>query len=159
MSWRRAVANLAPLMTSSKQDWGTPQAFFDALHAQYQFTIDAAANALNHKLPRWYGPGGEREDATAAPWDRNEVYWCNPSYDNQRAFVRQGYDVMTRGGVAMFLLPARTDTRLFHDFIWDRELRRPYRGVAVDFLKGRLTFEGAPASAPFPSMVVVFDGR
>lgn len=153
------MANLAPLMKSSKQDWGTPQALFDRWQAEFGFTVDAAANATNHKLPRWYGPGGEREDATTAPWSPTEVYWCNSPYDNQRAFVQRGLDVMMIGGLAVFLLPARTDTRLFHELIWDRGERRPYRGVTVDFLKGRLTFEGAPTSAPFPSMLVTFDGR
>lgn len=154
------MAHLTPLMSSAKHDWGTPQWLFDELHAEFNFTVDAAANESNHKLPRWYGPGGERAGALAAPWDATEVYWCNPPYGRmQGEFVFLGHRVMSLGGLAVFLLPARTDTKMFHAYIWDRDLHKPYVGVQVRFLRGRLKFNGAPTSAPFPSMVVVFDGR
>lgn len=157
---RWGVADLAACLSSAKHDWGTPQAFFDRLHAEFHFTVDAAANATNHKLPRWYGPGGEREDALDGFWATAETYWCNPPYGRQQAgFVKLAYDVMVRGGLAVLLLPARTDTRVFHTFIWDADNGQPYRGVDVRFLRGRLMFEGASAPAPFPSMAVVFDGR
>jgi site-specific DNA-methyltransferase (adenine-specific) len=48
------------------------------------------------------------------------------------------------------LLPARTDTAMFHELIYEQP------NTAVTFLAGRLTFKGAPATAPFPSMIVVF---
>lgn len=146
--------------SSAKHDWATPQPLFDALNAEFGFTVDAAANATNHKCARWYGQGGEREDALTQPWDPAEVYWCNPPYGReQAAFVRQGYDVMCRGGVAVFLLPARTDTKMFHQYIWNTDAQKTYNGVQVRFLRGRVRFAGAPGPAPFPSMVVVMDGR
>lgn len=39
---------------SEKNDWETPQELFDALHAEFQFTLDAAASNFNHKLPHFY---------------------------------------------------------------------------------------------------------
>lgn len=154
------MADLTACMSSARHDWRTPVDVFAALDAEFNFTIDAAANADNCLLPRYYGVGGEREDALTDPWDTNEVYFCNPPYGRmQRAFVQQGYDLLGRGGTSAFLLPARTDTKLFHELCWNRLLNRPYMGVSVRFLKGRLTFQGAPTSAPFPSMVVIFDGR
>lgn len=154
------MADLTACLLSVKLDWGTPQDFFDRLHAEFHFTVDAAANDTNHKLPRWYGPGGEREDALDGFWSTSEVYWCNPPYGReQRAFVAQAHDVMTRGGLAVLLLPSRTDTKLWHQWVWNAERQEPYDGVEVRFVQGRLTFDGAPAPAPFPSVVVVFDGR
>jgi hypothetical protein len=54
------------------------------------------------------------------------------------------------------LLPARTDTEAFHKFIYDRFAQSVHRGVHVNFLKGRITFEGEEDPAPFPSMLVAF---
>ena len=39
---------------SEKNNWETPQELFDALHAEFGFTLDAAASDENHKLPRYY---------------------------------------------------------------------------------------------------------
>ena len=46
------------------------------------------------------------------------------------------------------LIPARTDTKAFHDFI--------YHKAEVRFIRGRLKFGGSKNSAPFPSMIVIF---
>lgn len=62
------------------------------------------------------------------------------------------------GITTVALMAARTDNEWFHDFIWDRERHRPRLGVDVDFLRGRLKFKGTENSAPFPSMLVTFDG-
>ena len=47
------------------------------------------------------------------------------------------------------LIPARTDTKYFHEFIY-------HKAKEIRFVKGRLKFGGSKNSAPFPSMVVVF---
>jgi len=53
------------------------------------------------------------------------------------------------------LIPARTDTRYWHNYVMKAEM--------VFFVKGRLKFGDSENSAPFPSAVVVFrktvDGR
>ena len=46
------------------------------------------------------------------------------------------------------LIPARTDTKRFHEYI--------YGNAEIRFIKGRLKFGGCENSAPFPSMIVVF---
>lgn len=46
------------------------------------------------------------------------------------------------------LIPARTDTRWFHDYIYGK--------AEIRFIKGRLKFGNAKQSAPFPSMIVIF---
>lgn len=71
--------------------------------------------------------------------------FCNPPYSNIRPFLERAKEA----DVAVFLVPARTDTRWFHEIILPhaREIR---------FIKGRLKFGTATTGAPFPSMVVVF---
>lgn len=79
--------------------------------------------------------------------------FCNPPYSDQQQtkWVRKCYEHGLRGGVAVMLIPARTDTKRFHDYIYGK--------AEVRFIKGRLKFGGCENSAPFPSMVVVFGKR
>lgn len=53
------------------------------------------------------------------------------------------------GAVVVMLLPARTDTKWFHEYVL------PY--AEIYFIKGRLKFGDSKNSAPFPSMIAVFD--
>ena len=131
--------------------WATPDDLFNELNARYHFTLDGAADASNHKLPRWWGPGGEREDALGEPWALPERVFFNPPYSRgrQRAWVEAAIDYAWRGGFSVGLLPADTSTKLFHDLIWQR-----YR---VEFLKKRVRFVGAPSAAKFGSMIVEFN--
>ena len=64
--------------------------------------------------------------------------------------MRKARETAAAGHTVVMLLPARTDTRWFHEDIYRRERTQ------VRFLRGRLRFGGAGNSAPFPSMVVVF---
>ena len=136
--------------TAKRQDWGTPQDLFDELNAEFPFTLDVCATTGNAKCQSFY-----IRDALALPWRQNTWlgwWWCNPPYGRElREWVKKG--VEERHGV--MLVPARTDTRWFHDHLWDRTQHKPRPGIELRFLKGRLRFEGAEASAPFPSLVVV----
>ena len=137
--------------SSGKDDWETPDALFAKYDAIYHFVLDAAANEINHKCACWYGPGGEAEDALAlSHWKRKGCVWLNPPYSRglQAKFVIKAAQESRPGESVVCLLPARTDTKLFHDVIWPHG--------QVEFLRGRVRFKGAPAPAPFPSMIVVF---
>lgn len=146
--------------STGKDDHQTPPEIFGPLHRHYEFTIDAAANAANALLPRWWGPGGELEDALEAPWPVSERPWCNPPYSRkgqQVKFVERAVEHAQAGGTSVLLLPARTDTKLFHKFVWNKTAQRPRPWVrALHFVEGRITFVGADNGAPFPSIVVVF---
>lgn len=150
---------LAVHYSSGKDTWETPNDFFAELDALYKFTLDAAADESNHKCLRFYGPGGEREDALSEAWPINESIWLNPPYSKgaQRRFVDAAVDCAQRGGSVVALLPARTDTRLWHECIWDERVGRPRPWVrSIRFIRGRVRFVGAPSCAPFPSVVVHF---
>jgi hypothetical protein len=76
------TATRQTLMSTGKDDWETPPDLFAALHAEFQFAIDGAANAENHKLPSWWGPGGLVEDALTVPAWRcvGGPIWINCPY-------------------------------------------------------------------------------
>lgn len=130
-------------------NWGTPKWLFDKLNRIYNFSLDAAANLTNHKCSRWFGPGGEREDALADPWPTDVNIFCNPPYSRglQRRFVERAKECGDNGGLVVMLLPADTSTKLFHDLVLP---------AGPQFIRGRVRFEGAPAAAKFGSLIVVY---
>ena len=136
------------VMFSSTSDlWETPQEFFNALDAEFHFNLDVCALPENAKCARYYTP---EQDGLSQPW--TGVVWCNPPYGRKIGeWVRRGFFASVVGTTVVMLLPARTDTRWFHEYIYGK--------AEVRFLRGRLKFGGAKNSAPFPSMVVVFRPR
>lgn len=131
------------LFSSRRDDWETPQDFFRALDAEFHFTLDAAASAENAKCARYYTP---QDDGLSKNW--GGCCWCNPPYGRDVGrWVRKGLESAESGATVVMLLPARTDTRWFHEWIYGR--------AEVRFVRGRLHFSGGD-SAPFPSMVVIF---
>ena len=129
-------------MFSSKTDlWGTPQDLFDELDAEFHFDLDVCALPENAKCERYYTP---EQDGLSQEW--TGTCWCNPPYGRQIGkWVRKAAE---SGTTVVMLLPARTDTKWFHDYILGK--------AEIRFLRGRLKFGGCNNGAPFPSMVVVF---
>jgi phage N-6-adenine-methyltransferase len=130
------------VFTSKSVEWATPQDLFDELDAEHGFTLDVCATPDNAKCARYFT---RADDALAQPWEG--VCWMNPPYGRNIAYwVAKAYDTARAGHPVVCLLPVRTDTTWWQRFVVHGE---------VDFLKGRLRFNGA-GSAPFPSAVVVF---
>lgn len=149
--------NTALMFSSAKDEWSTPQPTYDALEAEFGFTLDCAASADNHKCAQWLGPGGLVEDALTVRWrDVATCCWLNPPYSRTRAFIAAAAQAAADGCTVVALVAARTDTRCWHDYVWDRHRHTPRAGVEVRFIQGRLKFSGAKDSAPFPSVVLVF---
>lgn len=138
------------IMFSSKtDDWATPQDFFDKLDAEFLFTLDACADAKNHKCQRYYT---KEENGLLQGWNGERVF-CNPPYGREIGkWIEKAFkEVYTdRCQLCVMLLPARTDTKWFHRWI--------YHKAEIRFVPGRIKFGGSKNSAPFPSMVVVFRG-
>lgn len=134
------------LFSSATEEWSTPQAEFDRWNSTYNFQLDAAANASNTKCPVYYDQSNSGLDNPWTTWT-----WCNPPYGRgvTGLWVRKAWIEKERGNGSVLLLPARTDTRWF-DICFES-------ASEIIFLAGRLKFGGSRASAPFPSMVVVFD--
>lgn len=130
------------LFTSNTDQWGTPQDLFDKLNAEFHFTLDVCADDTNHKCDKYFT---KEQDGLIQDWG-GEVVWCNPPYG--REIGKWVERCSKHKGIAVMLLPARTDTRWFHDYI--------YKKSRIRFIKGRLKFGDSNNSAPFPSMVVIF---
>lgn len=130
------------LMFSSKTDlWETPQDLFDKYNDIYNFETDVCALPENAKCKKYFTP---ETDGLKQEW--KGVCWCNPPYG--REIGKWVEKAVNSFATVVMLLPARTDTRWFHDFCL------PYS--KIEFIKGRLKFGKAKNSAPFPSMIVIF---
>ncbi len=137
------------VMFSSKTDqWETPQDLFDELNNEFGFTLDPCADDNNHKCKKYFT---KEIDGLSQCW-KGESVFCNPPYGRWiGSWARKCYlHGKVENGIAVMLIPARTDTRWFHEYIYNK------KNVEVRFLKGRLKFGGYKNSAPFPSMVVIF---
>ena len=133
------------LFTSNTPEWPTPQDFFNKLNEEFNFNLDPCATKENAKCDKYFT---ESDDGLKQSWDGYNVF-MNPPYGREIGkWVKKASEA--RGGVVVCLLPSRTDTRYFHDYIYQNP------GVEIRFLKGRLKFGDATNSAPFPSMVVIF---
>jgi len=139
------MSNLKVHFSSENMEWATPQAFFDELNKEFNFTLDPCATPESAKCKKFFT---KEDDGLSKSWD-NEIVFCNPPYGRaMRDWVKKASEV--RGGVTVLLIPARTDTTYFHDYIYQKE------GVEIRFIRGRLKFGGSKMSAPFPSMLVIF---
>lgn len=127
--------------------WVTPKSFFEPLQKEFDLRVDAAASHDNAMLPVFFQQGVR--DAFEQDWSKLRV-WCNPPYG--RSEIYKWVERCATGGadVVVALLPARTDTRWFHDFIYKKE------NAEIRFVKGRIKFSGTTGAGKFPSMVVVF---
>lgn len=143
------------LFTSEKNYWETPQELFDKLHAEFQFTLDAAASDDNHKLPNYYT---EETDGLSQDWGGQRVF-CNPPYGSKETGLwteKCWREAQKPGTLCVLLIPARTDRKSFHQYIYNQP------NVEIRFLPGRLSFElngKKIGTAPFPSMVCIFGSQ
>lgn len=134
------------LFTSNKQDWETPQWLFDKLNKHFKFDLDSCANELNSKCKMWYT---ELTDGLKQNWynDGGRSVFVNPPYNNITQWVKKCYEESQKGCTVVMLIPARTDTKVWHEYICKGR---------VTLLKGRLKFSNSKNSSPFPSCIVVF---
>ena len=133
------------LFTSNTPEWATPQEFFDKLNKEFQFTLDPCATKDNAKCDKFYT---KEDDGLNKSWD-NERVFMNPPYGREiKYWIKKASEI--KNGLCVCLLPARTDTKYFHEYIYQKE------NVDIRFIKGRLKFGDGKNSAPFPSMIVIF---
>lgn len=134
------------LFSSNTELWATPQAFYDQLNQEFGFTLDPCALPDNAKCAKFFTP---EDDGLAQDWSGERVF-CNPPYGRKiAAWVKKCHDEAQKGALVVMLIPARTDTSYFHDYI--------YHKAEIRFVRGRLKFGNAEQGAPFPSMVVIYN--
>lgn len=136
------------LFSSKTDEWATPQDFFNRLNKEFNFTLDVCATSENAKCKKYF----TKEDDGLSQYWGGETVWCNPPYGRTiKYWVYKCLLHWIHGYTAVMLVPARTDTKWFHDYIYGK--------AEIRFIKGRIKFGGAKDNAPFPSMVVVFRGE
>ena len=140
--------NNVEVMFSSKSDeWETPQHIFDELDSEFGFDLDVCANESNHKCENYYSI---EQDGLSQDWAGHRVF-CNPPYSNIAELVEKAfYETKNKNTLVVLLIPSRTDTKYFQNYIYNRS--------EIRFIKGRLKFGNSKNSAPFPSMIVIFRG-
>lgn len=133
------------LFSSETDEWSTPSTVFDELDREFHFTLDPCATAENTRCLKYYTA---EQDGLENSWG-GEIVFCNPPYSQIERWVEKCYrESLKPGTIVVLLIPARTDTKYFHRWIYHR--------AEIRFIKGRLRFGGAKYNAPFPSMVVIF---
>ncbi len=135
------------LFSHNSDSWETPDGLFDDLNNDFHFTLDPASSEHNYKCEKHYT---QEEDGLTKDWS-GEIVFINPPYSQIKIWVEKAYNEWLNHNVMIImLLPARTDTKWFHKYIYNQV------GIEIEFIKGRLKFKGARNSAPFPSMLVIF---
>lgn len=129
---------------SSKSDmWETPNDFFANLNNEFHFEIDVCALPENAKCDKFFTP---EMDGLKQEW--KGICWMNPPYGRDIIkWMKKAYDSFIGGATVVCLVPARTDTKWWHEYAMKGEVR---------FLRGRLKFGGHKNSAPFPSAIIIF---
>ena len=122
------------LFTSVRGDWKTPKALYQALDAEFGFDYDPC-------------PTKPIESGLESEW--GNMNFVNPPYGKEiTRWICKGYHESLKGKAVVFLIPSRTDTRWWHDYIMKAD--------EIRFIRGRLKFDDQKNSAPFPSAIVIF---
>ena len=122
---------------STRLDWNTPEWLYNKLDEEFDFDCDPSPP--ESELSKFDGLKDE--------WGNRN--YCNPPYGNEiPKWIKKGYEEYKKGKLVVFLIPSRTDTRWWHDYIM--------KATEIRFIKGRLKFVGVKHPAPFPNMLVIF---
>lgn len=130
--------------SSASDDWATPQDFFNRIDRHFHFEVDVCASPTNAKCERYFTVN---DNGLQQEW--RGTCWMNPPYGRGIGdWVKKArLSAIENGATVVCLVPARTDTKWWHDHCVKGE---------IFFVPGRLKFGNAKHSAPFPCAVVVF---
>lgn len=138
------TAQLQAQFSSETSEWSTPDWLFRELDEEFNFDVDVCALPENAKCERFFSPA---EDGLRQQWQGR--CWCNPPYGNQIGlWVHKAWESAQAGALVVCLLPSRTDSAWWFDYVMEAS--------EIRFLRGRLKFGAGENSAPFPSAVAVF---
>ena len=140
------------LFSTASVEWETPQELFDRLNEEFHFTLDPCATDENHKCGRYYT---KEQDGLKQDWS-GETVFCNPPYGKQytTAWCKKcAMEAENPNTTIVLLIPSRTDTKHFHDYLYQKD------NVEIRFIRGRLKYGGSDNSAPFPSLLAIFNKK
>ena len=132
--------------SSKTNEWSTPQDFFDELDKEFNFTLDPCATDGNAKCDKYFTVD---DDGLIQDWS-NDIVFMNPPYGREiKHWIKKAYEESLNGATVVCLIPSRTDTTYWHDYIFGK-------AYDIRFVRGRLKFGGSKNSAPFPSAVIIY---
>ena len=135
--------------SSKTNEWSTPQDFFNELDKEFNFTLDPCSTRENAKCTKYFTV---EDDGLKQDWSKDTVF-MNPPYGREiKYWVQKAYEESLKGATVVCLIPSRTDTKYWHDYIFGK-------ADDIRFIKGRLKFGGSKNPAPFPSAVIVYKGK
>lgn len=121
---------------SLRLDWQTPKEIYNKLDKEYHFDFDPC-------------PANPTFNGLKIDWKKSN--FVNPPYGREiPKWLKKGYEESKKGKKVVFLIPSRTDTRWWHDYVMKAD--------EIHFIKGRLKFGDGKNPAPFPSCIVIFNG-
>lgn len=147
------------MQKSQSVEWATPQAFFDKLDKEFHFTLDVCSTNKNAKCKNHFT---KEHNGLAQDWSGN-VCWMNPPYGLIiYDWIKKAWEECQKGSTVVILVPARTDTKWFHDYVYDRKNHKFRDNVECRFIKGRIKFikDGEIGCSPTkPSIIIIFRGN
>ena len=135
--------------SSKTNEWSTPKAFFDKLNKEFNFTLDPCATSENAKCTKYFTV---EDDGLKQDWSKDTVF-MNPPYGREiKRWIKKAYEESQKGATIVCLIPSRTDTAYWHNYIFGK-------ADDIRFIKGRLKFGGSKNPAPFPSAIIIYKGE
>lgn len=133
------------LFTSRSEEWETPQYVFRPLETEFHFEVDVCATSENAKCRAFFD---KTVDGLKREWSPFRC-WMNPPYGSKIAsWVKKAYYESRRGALVVCLLPSRTDTQWWHNWVMKAD--------EIRFIVGRISFGNSQQSAPFPSCIAIY---
>ena len=133
------------LFTSRTEEWETPSYVFLSLNKEFSFQVDVCATSENAKCSVYFD---KSVDGLKREWSPFRC-WMNPPYGrNISAWMKKAFEESQRGALVVCLIPSRTDTKWWHQWVM--------RSAEIRFVSGRISFGNSKQSAPFPSCIVIY---
>ena len=147
----KGSAKLSVHFKSESNDLSTPENLYNELNKRFKFTLDPCCNDENAKCTRHFT---SKENGLIQDWSKDIVF-MNPPYGREIGkWIKKAYDESRKGAVVVCLIPARTDTSYWHDYIFGK--------AKIEFIRGRLKFGNGKYqnnNAPFPSAIVIYEPK
>lgn len=145
------------MFSSKSSRWETPEDFFDKLNNEFNFDVDVCATKQSTKCEKFFN---ESIDGLSESW--SGTCYMNPPYGREiNKWIKKAYEESRKDNcVVIALIPSRTDTRWWHDYVM--------KANEIRFVIGRLKFINRSfpsfredgnfkkSPAPFPSAVIIW---
>lgn len=132
--------------SSNTNEWSTPIDIFNELNREFNFTLDPCSTKENAKCDKFFTI---EDNGLLQDWSQDVVF-MNPPYGREiKDWIKKAYEESKKGSIVVCLIPSRTDTKYWHDYIFKY-------AYDIRFIRGRLKFGDVKTPAPFPSAIIVF---